>query len=125
VGIVKGENRPALRVIELCDECDSAEIDVMIKMVADHSIPLEIKPPAKPTGPMSATDRVECLVCHGHVNRGSLVGHIWSQHRPGEPRPQQPVKCPDCHKPFTDGMAMHRNRIHGWSAVDEAYQGLI
>jgi hypothetical protein len=125
IGIVKGETRPALRVVELCDECDSAEIDVMIKMVADHSIPLEPKAPAKPIGPALSTDRVECLVCHGTMNRSSLVGHIWSQHRAGEKRPQQPAKCPECHKPFDEGMGMHRSRIHGWSALDEAYVGLI
>lgn len=126
IGIVKGETRPALRVIELCDECDSTEIDVLAKMVADHSIPLEPKP-QQSTGQSSgaSTDRIECLVCHGTLNRGSLVGHIWSQHRANEKRPQQPAKCPDCHKPFAEGMAMHRNRIHGWSAVDEAYEGLI
>jgi hypothetical protein len=125
IGIVKGETRPALRVVELCDECDSAEIDVMIKMVADHSIPLEAKAPAKLAGPYHNSDRVECLVCHVNISRGSVVGHIWSQHRAGEKRPPQPTKCPECHQPFGEGMGMHRNRIHGWSALDEAYLGLI
>jgi len=59
------------------------------------------------------------------ISRGSVVGHIWSQHRPGEKRPAQPAKCPECHQAFGEGMGMHRNRIHGWSALDEAYVGLI
>lgn len=126
IGIVRGEARPQLRVIELCDECDAAELDLLTKIVADHSIALEIKPPAKLIpAPGHPTDRIECLVCRGVFNRGSLVGHIWAVHRPGEKRPPQPAKCPECHEAFGEGMGMHRNRMHGHSSLDDAYQGLI
>jgi len=129
IGIVKGETRPAPRVIELCDACD-AEIDWLPKLVADHSIPLDPKHPqaAAPQRPPAATqpsDRLECRVCGRALSRSALIGHLWSQHHRKQ-RPPPPSVCPECREVFDmQGMTMHRVLQHGFSPIDEAYKGLI
>jgi hypothetical protein len=126
-GIVKGENRPALRIVELCDEHDPMLAD-LFDLLAKHSIPLDPAAlrPAEPARPAARSERQECLVCGEPIAKGSLVVHIWSQHRAGEERPASPARCPECRKPFApQGMGIHRNRLHGYSALDEAYAGLI
>jgi len=129
IGIVKGETRPAPRVIELCDACD-AEIDWLPKLMADHSIPLD--PKAKPAAPLQppaaplGTDRVMCRVCGRELVKTAIVGHIWSQHRRGEKRPAPPSVCPTCREDFdVQGMTMHRVLQHGYSPVEAAYEGLL
>jgi hypothetical protein len=130
IGIVKGETRPAPRVIELCDSCD-AEIDWLPKLVADHSIPLDPKshhaPPTPQRGPAADLqgDRVICRVCALQLTKSAIVGHVWAKHKPGQQRPPQPAVCPDCREVFGQGMGMHRSQAHGISALDEAYRGLL
>lgn len=129
IGIVKGETRPAPRVIELCDSCD-AEIDWLPKLVADHSIPLDSKHPAPLAKPLAATystDRVECRVCGNTLAKTAILGHVWAKHRPGQTRPVPPTVCPECRTIFENGtgMWMHRSSMHGVTALDEAYKGLI
>lgn len=129
VGIVKGEARPALKVIELCDSCDSTEIDMLSKILADHSLPVDRAKlaPAAHTPDQSADyihPRVECRICGNQISKSSLVSHIWATHRPGETKPSHPARCPDCHL-VSPNMGMHRARAHGWSAIDQAYEGLV
>jgi hypothetical protein len=130
VGIVKGETRPAPRVIELCDECDAA-IDWLPKLLADHSNPLDPKarPAAAPQSAPAATlqgDREICRVCGRELGRSALIGHIWSQHRRGQKRPPPPSVCPECREVFEiQGMTMHRVLQHGFSPIEDAYKGLL
>lgn len=127
IGIVKGENRPALRVVELCDDHDPMLAD-LFDLLAKNSIPLDpdALKPAAPSPAPARRDREECRVCGAEVARSSLITHVWTQHRAGETRPAPPVRCPECRKSIPPaGMSMHRNRAHGVSALDEAYSGLI
>lgn len=132
VGLVHGETRPAPRVLELCDEHDPILADVF-DLLAKNSIPLDPNAKAAKPAPSPAAavtyrggSRIECDVCGVAMARSSLVNHIWSQHRPGETKPEPPRVCPDCRTPFDPaGMSMHRNKVHGYSAVDEAYAGLV
>jgi hypothetical protein len=125
IGLVRGESRPAPRVIELCDACDPALADVF-DLVAKHSIPLDTANPTKPPEASSPAEFAECLVCGSTMTRGSIVGHVWSQHRPGETKPAQPARCPVCRGSYSAaGMPMHRARAHGDYALDEAYRGLV
>jgi hypothetical protein len=126
LGLVSGETRPELRVLMFCDSCDPvlAEVEDLLRK---NSIPLDTGR-TKPVGPVAkASDpvSVECLVCGAVLNRSSILSHVWSQHRPGELR-TQPARCPDCRQPFDPaGMSMHRTKIHGWSALAAAYEGLV
>jgi len=130
IGIVKGETRPAPRVIELCDECD-AELDWLPKLVADFSIPLDPKhpmaAPAKPPAAPYSGDRVVCRVCDKELAKTAILGHVWAKHRPGQDRPIPPTVCPECRTVFDNGtgMWMHRSAMHGVTALDEAYKGLV
>lgn len=132
VGIVSGETRPALRVIELCDECDATEIDILSKLLASHSVPLDpkaAKTPAPEPIPQRSryvpADKLTCKICDRDYHASSLAQHIWAVHRAGEDRPVQPKKCPECGVVNPTGMGQHRSQAHGWSAVTEAYKGLI
>jgi hypothetical protein len=127
LGLVSGETRPELRVLMFCDSCDPvlAEVEDLLRK---NSIPLDTgrtpatKGPADVPGPA----RIECRVCGETMARSSILQHVWSQHRPGEKRTAQPARCPDCREVFAPaGMSMHRARAHGWSALDDAYDGLI
>ena len=128
VGIVKGETRPAPRVIELCDGCD-AEIDWLPKLLADHSIPLDTKHPQAvaqraPAAPVVG-DRVECKVCGRSLTKTAIIGHLWSQHH-RKPRPGPPSVCPECREVFDpQGMTMNRVLQHGFSPIEDAYRGLL
>jgi phage FluMu protein Com len=128
IGIVKGETRPAPRVIELCDECDAA-IDWLPKLMADFSIPLDPKAPiAKPTTQPAAsvpTDRVVCKVCGSEIGKSAIVSHVWAKHKPGQSKPEHPNKCPDCGMVNATGMGQHRSQAHGWSPLADAYRGLV
>jgi hypothetical protein len=130
IGIVKGETKPAIRVIELCDACDSAEVDILSKLLATHSIPLDTKSaaipaaPARHTGGYDPSAKQECRICNRDYSVSSLAQHIWAVHR-GQPKPPpQPTRCPDCGITIP-GMGQHRSQAHGWSAIQEAYKGLI
>lgn len=128
VGIVAGEARPALRVIELCDECAAAEIDVLGKLLGTHSIPVDltkVKAPAAPAVSPPETERVECRVCGATLAKSAILGHVWAVHRPGQTRPVPPTVCPECRGVYEGGMWMHRTKMHGKSALDEAYKGLV
>lgn len=130
VGIVPGENRPAVRVIELCDECDAAEVSQLIKLLSTHSIPLDPKAKAAPEPIPQRTkylpdNKEQCQVCGSDYHKSSIATHIWAIHRPGEARPEHPNKCPECGLVNPTGMGQHRSQKHGWSAVTEAYKGLI
>lgn len=117
VGLVKGENRPALRVLELCDGCDPMLAD-LFDLLAKNTVPLD--PPPK----VVAGDEATCRICGKSLSTvASVVGHVWSQHRHSA-RPPVPARCPECRQAVpSQGMGNHR-KVHGWSALEEAYEGL-
>lgn len=132
VGIVQGENRPELRVIELCDECDAAEVSILVKLLGTYSISFDPKaakapsPEPIPQRSRYVPDNKEvCRVCDQSYHKSSIATHIWNIHRPGQARPEHPNKCPDCGLVNPTGMGQHRSQKHGWSAVTEAYRGLV
>jgi uncharacterized C2H2 Zn-finger protein len=122
IGLVKGETRPALKVVELCDAHDPMLAD-LFDLLAKNSIPLE--PPT--AGKRAPADDLVCRVCGKEFTaRTSTVQHVWQMHRPGEDRGKQPARCPECHEPFSaPAMSSHRSRSHGFSALDNAYSGLL
>jgi uncharacterized C2H2 Zn-finger protein len=129
IGMVKGETRPAPRVIELCDECDAA-IDWLPKLLADHSLPLDLKHPAVVPTPAAKAPSYDpgsketCLICDTPYHKSSLAQHIRAVHRNGLVQ-EQPLKCPDCGLVKQSGMGQHRSQAHGWSAITEAYGDLV
>jgi hypothetical protein len=129
IGFTAGESRPALRVIELCNACD-AEIDWVPKLLADNSIPLDAPKITPPTlsdapPPTQYSNRVACRVCGKTYPTTTIAAHVWGMHRHAESRPKQPNKCPECGVVRTSGMAQHRTTAHRFSAIDEAYRGLL
>ena len=125
IGLVKGETRPALKIVELCDAHDPMLAD-LFDLLAKNAIPLE--PPAKRADP---ADDLVCRVCGKEFTaRTSTVSHVWNIHRTDTTRAEamqaQPSRCPECREPFSpEGMRAHRTRAHGWTALDEAYSGLL
>jgi uncharacterized C2H2 Zn-finger protein len=121
IGLVKGETRPALKIVELCDAHDPMLAD-LFDLLAKNSIPLEPATRAEPA------DDLACRVCGKEFTaRSSTVQHVWQVHRPGEPRVgQEPARCPECRESFDPaGMRAHRSRAHGYTALDRAYDGLL
>lgn len=119
IGLVKGETRPALKVVELCDAHDPMLAD-LFDLLAKNSIPLE---PAK----KQPASELECRICGREFSaRTSIVQHVWQVHRPGEDRlGEQPARCPECGDSYSpDGMRRHRSRVHGYTALDAAYEGI-
>jgi hypothetical protein len=102
-------------------------MDWLPKLLADHSIPLDVKHPAaaKPPDTSYIGDRSECRVCGGSFSKSALVAHVWSKHKPGQHRPEHPSKCPDCGMVNGSGMGQHRSQAHGWTPLTDAYRGLV
>lgn len=126
IGLVKGETRPALKVVELCDEHDPMLADLH-DLIAKHSIPFDPKTAAKPA-PVAATSsshkQAACRICGDVLTTPALLSHIWNVHRKGETRPPVPRICPDCRQPYApQGMGVHRNNAHGYSSIEDAYEG--
>ena len=122
VGIVAGESRPALKLLELCERHNKLIVDVQLLLAEVGQAP-DVKPAKQP----AAVGRglVACPICDKEMTRNGLVGHIWSQHRQQE-RPAPPTTCPDCGQAFSGaaGCGNHRVYTHGWDPVADALSGV-
>jgi len=121
IGLVKGETRPALKIVELCDAHDPMLAD-LFDLLAKNAIPLEPAPAKR-----APADELACRICGKEFTaRTSVTQHVWTVHRPGQTRGgNQPARCPDCREAYEpDGMRMHRSRSHGYTALDMAYEGI-
>jgi hypothetical protein len=121
VGAVKGESKPALKVLMMCDVHQKIilELQTVLGATGQTLVPA----PVKPQGPAPAK-RMACPACGQEVAAASIVGHVWSAHRP-DTRPPMPKDCPECgeHLDNGTGMAAHR-RSHGYDALAEAMSGV-
>lgn len=123
VGIVEGESRPQLYLLEVCDEHDTAVLDLR-KVVTDSA---PVPPREQPAAPVRVNPQTECRVCGATISRGGLVGHVWSAHRRGQQRAEPGMtKCPECRQNFDTSLRMHGHRKaeHGRTQLDDAYEGL-
>lgn len=132
IGIVAGESgRPALKVLDLCEQHTKLVTD-LVALLADVELtpdkpgpePRLFDAPRRTTSPGNLRV-VACPVCRQEINRSSMVGHIWSQHRTDR-KPDQPPTCPECREPYGNGqgMATHRRIVHGFDAVVDALGGV-
>jgi hypothetical protein len=128
IGLVKGETRPAPRVLDVCDT-HAEELLALSVVVAKHSIPLDPKakpsPMPEPKAVATATGRplLECKICGKSTTKNNMTNHIWS-HSP-TPRPPQPARCPTCGERVDRAMGVHRSQAHGWSPIEDAYEQVI
>lgn len=130
IGIVSGENRPALKLLELCDTHDKIAQDLIHLLSEVGQLPDIKKPVGRPPSEVvhqaSSSKIVDCPVCGEGISRGGLVAHIWAQHRPGETKPVYGPACPECRVEYDtgQGLAAHRRAEHGFDAVAEALDGV-
>lgn len=135
LGIVAGENRPALKVLEVC-ELHSKPITELVALLATIGQTPDLKPkPAaakavgrpKEDAPRNAQGQLlaDCPVCGQTRARNGMVSHIWQAHRP-DPKPQAPTRCPECgeRSANTQAMAQHRRVVHGYDALADALSGV-
>lgn len=132
VGCVAGEQRPGLKVLELCDIHHKVIADLQ-QLLAEVGQTPELPPKPKPaessTASYYATSRnsepVQCPVCAKDMIRGSLIGHVWSHHRKDK-RPPAPTVCPDCGEryPSPAGCGVHRRQVHDFDALADVLSGV-
>lgn len=124
VGLVAGETKPALKVLELCDRHDklAGELAGILAGIGQTpALPAKVVAPA-PTPPPSRPSW-DCPLCGEHLGRNVAVAHVWNRHR-RDVRPEIPKRCPDCGHPATgQGMTAHRRSAHGYDALADALSG--
>lgn len=132
IGIVAGETRPAIKVLELCETHDKIAAELIALLAGIGTTPeLKAKPAAmgRPPapGPRTNTGRLlrDCPVCDQTVPSNTLVSHIWQRHRT-DPKPAALMRCPDCglRGNNTQHVAAHRRAAHGHDALTEALAGV-
>lgn len=131
-GIVTGETRPELKLVELCEQHAKVLTDLG-RWLADIGQPPALPAPARakpkastsapshePVGPQST-----CPVCDYTSSRSHAATHFHNAHL-RIPKPAQPKACPtkgcDFAHDSAPQMGVHRASAHGWSALDEAYE---
>jgi hypothetical protein len=133
VGIVPGEVRPGLKVLDLCETHNKYAIDLLDLLAGTGQRPELPVAPKNPVGRPRLGEEAkrerghkQCPVCHHEVASNILVAHIWTRHRRGEKRPPMPKVCPICreHIPSPQGMAQHRRHIHDIDAIQDALSGV-
>lgn len=142
IGIVRGENRPALRVLEVCDGCKLI-VTELLAVLAENSAPVDpnvlkgkngkLKPAVEPSaiepvelGRLTVGESGVCRICNRAMHKSSLITHVWSVHR-REDKPPTPTICPECGETYDkpNAMGAHRARAHKTSALVEAYGDLL
>lgn len=71
--------------------------------------------------PIELPAQSPCPVCSAVLGKGSVLGHVWSQHV-GRKRPEAPTTCPECGEEYEHPTACgaHRKARHGHDPLDEA-----
>lgn len=130
VGIVQGENPPALHIVDACEQHGKELTDLLalVKTAELFTRKVIVPVPAAKRRPYNnaTPDGFACPVCDQILTtRPSLVGHVWSQHRP-DGRPTSPMICPDCSKDFDTAAscAVHRQAAHGYDPLSEVLSGV-
>jgi hypothetical protein len=129
VGIVAGESRPALKLLELCERHEKQIVELQLLLQEVGQTPDVPPRPAAPTADRyarsSASEPVSCPVCGKGMTGAGLLGHVWGQHRTDE-RPDPPKVCPECRLEYNtaSGCAVHRRNAHGFDPVAEALSGV-
>lgn len=125
MGVVQGESRPALKVLELCEDHNKLAVDLMDLLKEIGQLPDFTQAKKTPASSTPAVPQLACPVCGMAMAKTSLIGHVWSKHRTDR-RPDQPRNCPTCGE-FIDngtGMSAHRRSSHGFDALADALAGV-
>ena len=126
VGIVAGETRPELKLLELCERHSKAvtELQALLGEVSHPELPP--KPAAKPAPPSAAYAQrlMACPICDLEYARNGMVSHVWRAHRTDK-RPNHNGRCPTCREMQVSaaGLAAHRRIAHGYDALEDALSG--
>jgi hypothetical protein len=121
VGIVAGESRPALKLLELCERHEKLIVELQLLLSEVGQTP-EVKPKAQAQEYLpTARDVLACPICGREMTKGGLVGHVWIQHA-GTQRPEPPTICPDCRLSFSSASAcgVHRRSAHRYDPLEDA-----
>jgi hypothetical protein len=129
IGIVSGESRPALKLLELCETHSKTIVELQELLVGVGQLPeLDKKRgPGRPpvSEPVREHPTKSCPVCKRQIKNNILVAHIWQEHRSDE-KPAIPKICPECREQIDtgQGMTQHRKAAHGYDAVADALSGV-
>lgn len=132
IGVVAGEARPALKLLEVCDTHNKVAtelIDLLAQVGQTPDMPT-VKPAARQAQPLSeaqgaAKRLVPCPACRLEVQRNTMVSHVWRHHRK-DSRPDLHLTCPTCREKSANpaGLAAHRRQIHDFDALADALSGV-
>jgi hypothetical protein len=127
IGLVAGEQRPSLKILELCDTHNKLAVDLM-DLLKDIGQLADLKPRAVRLPSAAAPvepPRKACPICRRDVQANVMVNHIWTNHRTDE-RPPTLTVCPECRKTVAtgQGMSAHRRTAHNYDAVLDALSGV-
>ncbi len=118
------------RTLDLCEAHRKDFIDPLAELLAEHGRIAELSAPAQQRQTQIRKIDVQewtCPVCKMEMKRGSAIGHVWTQHRPGEQRDLgQPKKCPECGwaSDRAQSMAAHRSKTHGFDILAYVLAGV-
>src|SRR6476469_5372504 len=81
VGVVAGESRPALKLLELCERHNKLIAEVQ-QLLADVGQQPELGPKAATRAQTAyvssgAAEHVLCPICQASVTRQALINHVW------------------------------------------------
>jgi hypothetical protein len=127
LGLTEGEvTNPPVKLIDCCETHHA----MMMIINAAHSMsaaqperaaprPLASVPMQRDPGP--SPEREYCPVCRESLGKGSLIGHVWTQHA-NQPRPPAPLICPDCGRGFEHATSCgaHRRAAHAYDPLADA-----
>ena len=126
-GVVAGEARPGLKVLELCDQHSKLVTDLQALLAETGQLPdLTAKPkPAAPAATPYAQRMTVCPICRAEFARNGMVSHVWRAHRTDR-RPDHHGRCPTCGEQQRNsaGLAAHRRLEHGYDALEDALSGV-
>jgi len=123
-GVVLSENRPELKVVELCERHSKPFTDLQALLAKIGQTPdVPAKAPAQPSGYPQRL--MVCPICRAEYARNGMVSHVWRAHRTDK-RPDLNGRCPTCREQQDNGagLAAHRRITHGYDALQDALSGV-
>ena len=125
-GMVVGENRPELKLVELCERHSKPFTDLqalLAQIGQTPDVPAKVAP-VKQEGSYAQRLMV-CPICRAEYARNGMVSHVWRAHRTDK-RPETKGRCPTCREQFDNGagLAAHRRIAHGYDALQDALSGV-